>query len=120
LNVPVWDWGVRRSKLRQAEIKDEQANLELSFAQRQLVKILHAAYNEAQTAFARLDSHRRTADLAAENFGLHISSYQTGEGVALEVVDAQNNLTQARNALDDGELRYRVAIANLQPFTGSV
>ena len=119
LNIPVWDWGVKRSKLRQADIKHEQANLELSAAQRQLVKNLHAAYNETQTALAHLDSLRRAADLAAENLRLNIARYQTDEAVALEVVDAQNNLTQDRNALDDGELRYRVAIANLQTFTGS-
>jgi len=119
LNVPVWDWGVKRSKLRQAEIKHDQANLELSAAQRQLVKNLHAAYNETQTAFAHLDSLRRADDLAAENLRLNISRYQTDEAVSLEVVDAQNNLTQARNALDDGELRYRVAVVNLQTLTGS-
>jgi outer membrane protein TolC len=119
LNIPVWDWGVKSSKLRQAEIKHEQANLELSAAQRQMVKNLHAAYNETQAAFAHLDSLRRAADLAAESLRLNISRYQTDEAVALEVVDAQNNLTQARNALDDGELRYRAAIANLQTFTGS-
>jgi outer membrane protein TolC len=119
LNIPVWDWGVKKSKLRQAEIKHEQANLELIASRRQLVKNLHAAYNETQTALAHLDSLRRAADLAAENLRLNISRYQTDEAVALEVVDAQNNLTQARNALDDGELRYRVAIANLQTFTGS-
>jgi outer membrane protein TolC len=119
MNIPVWDWGVKQSKLRQAEIKHEQADLELSAAQRQLVKNLHAAYNETQTAFARLDSLRRAADLAAEDLRLNISRYQTDEAVALEVVDAQNNLTQARDALDDGELRYRVAVANLQTFTGT-
>jgi outer membrane protein TolC len=119
LNVPVWDWGVKKSKLRQAEIKHEQANLELSAAQRQLVKNVHAAYNEAQTAFAHLGTLRRADDLAAENLRLNIARYQTNEAVALEVVDAQNSLIQARNALDDGELRYRVVVANLQTLIGS-
>lgn len=119
LNVPVWDWGVKKSKLQQAEIKHEQANLELSAAQREMVKNLHAAYNETQTALAHLDPLRHAADLAAENLRLNISRYQTDQAVALEVVDAQNNLIQARNALDDGELRYRVAVANLQTVTGS-
>jgi outer membrane protein TolC len=119
LNVPVWDWGVRKSKLRQSEIKNEQANLELSAAQRQMVKSVHAAYNETQTALAHLSSLRSAADLAAESLRLNVARYQTDEAVALEVVDAQNSLIQARNALDDGELRYRVAIANLQTFTGS-
>ena len=61
---------------------------------------------------------RRAADLAAESLPQNISRYQAGEATALEVVDAHNTLTQACNALDDGELRYRVAVANLQTLTG--
>jgi outer membrane protein TolC len=34
------------------------------------------------------------------------------------VVDAQNTLTDAQNALAEGQLRFRVAIANLQTLTG--
>ena len=105
--------------MRQAEIKHDQANLELSAAQRQLVKNLHAAYNETQTALAHLDTLRSAADLAAENLRLNISRYQAGEATALEMVDALNSLTQARDALDDVSLRYRVAVANLQTFTGN-
>jgi hypothetical protein len=36
------------------------------------------------------------------------------------VVDAQNTVTQARNAYDDGLVRYRAAIANLQTLTGNL
>jgi outer membrane protein TolC len=71
------------------------------------------------TAFAYLDSLRRAAGLAAGDLPLKIARYQADEAKAFEVVDAQNDLIKARNALDDGELRYRVAIANLQTLTGS-
>jgi len=37
----------------------------------------------------------------------------------LEIVDAQNTLVLARNNYDDGEVRYRMAIANLQTITGA-
>lgn len=117
LNLPVWDWGVRKSKLQQSEIKREQANLELSAARRQLVKTVRAAYEEARTAREHLASLHRAADLAAEGLRQNIPRYQTGEATALELVDAQNSLTQARNAFDDGEMRYRVALANLQTLT---
>ena len=38
---------------------------------------------------------------------------------ALEVVDAQTTAIQARNAQEDGLIRYRVALANLQTLTGN-
>ncbi|HLH44644.1 MAG TPA: TolC family protein [Bryobacteraceae bacterium] len=118
LTIPVWDWGSRRSRVRQAELRREQANVELSSTQRELVKNLDAAYREAQTARDQRDLLRQAADLASENLRLNNLRYQAGEATVLEIVDAQNSLIQARTSLDDGEVRYRVAIANLQALTG--
>jgi outer membrane protein TolC len=119
LNLPVWDWGARGSKLRQAEVKREQASVELSAAQRQLVRNLRAFYQEAQTAREQIDSLRHASDLAAESLRLTLLRYRAGEVTVLEVVDAQTTLIGARNAYDDGLVRYRLALANLQTVTGT-
>jgi outer membrane protein len=118
LTLPVWDWGARKSKLKQAEIRRDQASVELSATQRTLVRNLTGYYEEAQTARDQADLLRQAADLATENLRLNTLRYQGGEATILELVDAQNTLTQARNALDDGLARYRVAIATLQTLTG--
>lgn len=119
LNLPLWDWGTRRSKVRQAEIRRDQANLELSATQRQLLRNLTSFYQEGQTAREEVDLLRQSAELATENLRLNTLRYQAGEATILELVDAQNTLTQARNAYDDGLARYRVALANLQTLTGT-
>ncbi len=119
LNIPVWDWGVRRSKVHQAQLRQEQANVELSAAQRLLIRNLQGSYGEAQTAREQMDLLRSAVDLASESLRLTLARYQAGEATILELVDAQNALTQARNAYDDGILRYRVALSNLQNLTGN-
>jgi outer membrane protein TolC len=119
LNMPLWDWGVRRSKVKQAELRREQAAVDLSTAQRTLVKNLHAFFEEAQTAREQVDLLRRAVDLASESLRLNTLRYQAGEATILELVDAQTTLTQARNAYDDGLVRYRVALGNLQTVTGT-
>jgi outer membrane protein TolC len=119
LNIPVWHWGAIQSKVKQAELQQQQAKVELSAAQRQAVADLQAFYGEAQTSRAQLETLRSSADLAADSLRLTTMRYQAGEATALEVVDAQNTLTQARNSLGDGEARYHVAIATLQTLTGS-
>ena len=118
LNIPLWDWGARRSKVRQAEIKHEEAAADLSTAQRTLVRNLRGYYGEAQAARQEVDLLRRAVDLTSESVRLNNLRYQAGEATILEVVDAQTTLTQARNAYDDGMVRYRLAIANLQTLTG--
>jgi len=119
LNVPVWDWGSRSSKVRQAELKRDQANVELSAAQRTLIRNLQGYYQEAQTARNQVDRLRHSMDQAAENLRLNGLRYQAGEATILELVDAQTLLTGARNAYDDGLVRYRLALANLETITGT-
>jgi outer membrane protein TolC len=119
MTFPVWDWGSLRSKLHQSEIKQEEARTSLTQAQRQLLSNLYASYNEGAVARAAVESSRRTADLAAESQRLVTLRYQAGESTALEVVDAQNTLTTARNAYSDAEVRYRVALSTLQTLTGN-
>ena len=119
LQLPVWNWGASRAKLKQAGLRQAQANLELTFAQRQLLANMRILYSEAQGARAELDSLNRSAELASESLRLTGLRYKAGEALVLEVVDAQNTLTQALNALNDGQVRFRVAMANLQTLTGS-
>jgi outer membrane protein TolC len=119
LTLPIWDWGVLRSKLRQAENRQQLARMELSQTQRQVLSNLYSFYNEAVAARSELESLHHAAELAAESLRLTTLRYQAGESTILELVDAQNTLIQTRNVDDDGQARYRVALANLQTLTGS-
>jgi len=119
LQLPIWSWGAGASKIKQADLKRQQANVELSFAERRLLADLRSFYEETGTLRAQLELLSQTAELAADSLRLTTLRYQAGEATVLEVVDAQNTLTQARNAYDDGQVRFRVALANLQTLTGS-
>ncbi len=119
LQIPIFSWGADRSKLKQAKLKRDQAQVELTFAQRQLLAHLRQFYSEAETARSALSSLESSAEMAAESLRLTTLRYQAGESTVLEVVDAQNTMTLARNAYDEGQSRYRLAIANLQTLTGN-
>ena len=119
LQLPIWNWGAGYSKVKQADLRRQQAHVELSFAQRRLLADLRSFYDETETSRAQLESLGQTAELAADSLRLTTMRYQAGEATVLEVVDAQNTLTMARNAYDDGQVRFQVALANLQTLTGS-
>jgi outer membrane protein TolC len=120
LNLPLWNWGATHSKIVQADLKRTQAQRELSLAQRKLQADMRGLYAEAEAARSELELLQSSAELAAESLRLTNLRYQGGEATVLEVVDAQNTLTQARNAFNDGGVRYRVALANLQTLTGTM
>ncbi|MGH9342308.1 MAG: TolC family protein, partial [Terriglobia bacterium] len=119
LNVPVFDWGALRSKLRQAHDQRALARVNLSFAERQTLARLYSYYNEAQAAWSGLDTLRNSAQLATRNLQLVTLQYKAGEVTVPSVLDAETSLTLARNAYADGQARYRAALASLQTITGS-
>ena len=120
LNIPIFNWGATQSKVRQSLIREDQAKLELSTAQRQVLANIQTMYNEAEAAASELTTLRQSVDIATESQRLIDLRYQAGESTVLEVVDAQNTLNAARNAYADGCLRYRAALADLQTLTGAL
>jgi outer membrane protein len=118
LNIPIWNWGATQSRVKQAELRRTQAKRELSFAQRKLLAQIQSLYSEADTALNELTGLSRSAELAAESLRLTTLRYKNGEATVLEVVDAQTTAAQASSAYQDGAVRYRVALANLQTLTG--
>jgi outer membrane protein TolC len=120
LSIPIWNWGATHAKVVQADLKKKQAQRELSLTQRKLLANMRSLYHEAQAARDELELLKSSAELAAESLRLTTLRYQGGEATVLEVVDAQNSLTQARTAHADGEVRYHTAVGNLQTLTGTM
>ncbi|HET6930401.1 MAG TPA: TolC family protein [Candidatus Acidoferrum sp.] len=118
LTLPVWNWGATQSRVRSAELQRNQAKRELSFAQRKLLAEMRSLYSEAETALNELAGLQRSAELSEESLRLTTMRYQGGEATVLEVVDAQTTFAQANAAYQDGAVRYRVSLANLQTLTG--
>jgi outer membrane protein len=120
LDIPVWDWLATQHKIRQAHIFRDAAKVALTSAQRTLIAQLEEFYAEAVLAHDQLDSLELSVQTARESLRLTSLRYSAGESTVLEVVDAQNSLTTAELALQDGNIRYQLALANLQLLTGTI
>jgi outer membrane protein TolC len=119
LNVPVWNWGATYSRVKQANLRRQQAEYDLSATQRNIQAQLASGYAEAKTALSQVQSLRESVQLSEESLRLTLLRYQAGEATALEVVDAQSTANLARSSYVDGLYRYRVALAVLQTLTGN-
>lgn len=120
LDIPVWDWFSTLHKVKQSEILRDAAQITLSSTQRQLIAQLDEFYAEATTARDQLESLNLSVQTAAESLRLTRLRYTAGEATVLEVVDAENSLTTAELAREDGLVRYQMSLANLQLLTGTI
>lgn len=118
LDIPVWNWLSTQRTVKAARLRETAAKSALTAAQRRSVANLDEYYAEATVAQQQLASLELTVSTARESLRLTNLRYVDGESTVLEVVDAQNALESAESARVDGNLRYEVALANLQTLTG--
>ena len=120
LDIPVWDWLSTQHRVRQSEILRDAAHTALTATQRRLIAQLEEFYAEAGDVARPAASLDQSVQTAAESLRLTRLRYTAGEATVLEVVDAQNSLTTAENAREDGNIRYQLALTNLQLLTGAI
>lgn len=120
LDIPVWDWFSTQHRIKQSEILRDAASVALTSTQRRLIAQLEEFYAEATIARNELQSLDLSVKTATESLHLTRLRYTAGEATVLEIVDAQNSLTLAELAREDGIVRYQVALANLQLLTGTI
>ncbi len=120
LDIPLWDWFSTAHRVKQSQILRDSARVTLTATQRRLVANLDEAYAEATLARNQIDSLETSVHTATESLQLTRMRYTAGEATVLEVVDAQNSLFAAELAHEDGLVRYRTALANLQLLTGTI
>jgi outer membrane protein TolC len=120
LDIPVWDWLSTQHRVKQSEILRDSARTALNATQRRLVAQLDETYDEAGTSRGELQSLEQSVQTARESLRLTRLRYTAGEATVLEVVDAQNSLTSAEVAREDGAVRYQLAVTNLQLLTGTL
>ena len=120
VDIPIWNWFATQDRVKQAELRRGAARVALTAAQRRLIIQLQEYYAEAASVRDQLLSLDDSVRTAQESLRLTMLRYSSGEATVLEVVDAQNSLTTAEIAREDGAVRYQAALANLQTLTGTL
>lgn len=118
LTIPVFDWGITRSKERQARLRVQVAENERAIATRGFTQQFYAARVQAAIGAARITLAREGVTRAQENLTASIARYRAGEAQIVEVTDAQTTLVAQRNALYQALFDYQIALARLRQATG--
>ena len=118
LNIPIFDWGIGRARQRQAELRAQSAENQLTITRRDIEQQFTAAREEALTAIRRVDNARAAVADALRNADISIARYRAGEAPILEVTDALTTLAQQRTNYQQALFDFEIARARLQEAAG--
>ena len=70
--VPLWNWGAIKSRIKQAELRRQLAQNDLTLSQRQLLSNLNSFYLEAEAARLQIATLSKSVQLAGESLRLTV------------------------------------------------
>lgn len=110
-----WDNGLTRAKVQKAEASRDIAKLTLTKDQEDIDLSLRQAYYNMREAEKRLNSTGDAVKQAEEDYFIAREKYRAGEGLMLDIIDAQEALSTARLNYISAEYdyaRYKATVEN--------
>ncbi|NJM22985.1 MAG: TolC family protein [Richelia sp. SM1_7_0] len=113
-NLNLFDGGASKAQAAQAKADIQIAETQFSQQRNQIRFEVERAYSELQSNLENVQTSEAALNQARESLRLARLRFQAGVGTQLEVIDAENALTQAEGNRINAILDYNRALANLQ------
>jgi outer membrane protein TolC len=118
LTIPIFDWNKARAAMQQARLRTQQVESTRAISERTFSKEYQGALARAKQLFEQISLTRQQASLAEDDLRFSRIRYEGGEGSALDVVTAQNQLAQARSNYYTAMANYLNARSDLEVASG--
>ena len=117
LSIPLTDWWETSHKIREHNLRIEEARTMQEDLNKKLSLEEEKAYTDMVDAAMLIRSDSAALDLAQENYRLANLNYSAGAITHNDVLQAHTLLLKAQNALTDRRIAYLVARRRLQDIT---
>ncbi len=114
LDIPLWDWGEKKAKLKAAEaslkakeynLKDEEVNIKLTIRQ---------IYRNLGNLLTQIEIARKNQENAKLTYEINLEKYRNGDLTSMDLNLQQNQLTQAKNNLINAIINYKIELLNMK------
>ncbi len=102
----IWDSGVTKGKVNAAKVDLETAKLTLSKDKGTVDMNVRTDYNSMREAEKRFESTKEAVREAQEDYFIANEKYKAGEGIMLDIIDAQDALERAQHNYFSAQYDY--------------
>lgn len=113
-NIPIWDWGERKSKIKaaQAGIKIQEINLE---SERISVEVgIRQTFRSLQNLSTQMDLARQNVKNAQLTYEINLERYKSGDLTSMDLGRYQNQLSEKKMNLANSLISYKIELLNLK------
>lgn len=120
VNIPVFDWGGKKQKVKEQQYKSEAKQLELENTESLIIIQIENNYLQLKQAFKRLEISKKSLIQADENLRLHQDRFKAGTVIGKDVLEAQVLWQQAYSEVIDAKASLQISQASYKKAIGEI
>jgi len=118
LNIPIFEGGLRKAEVGQAEAKSRQSGLLYDDLKKTVTVEVENSWLDYQTQQGVLQSLRDQVKFADDNYNSVSKQYKFGLANSIDIIDANTLLLTAERQLVDADFNYRLSLVRMQRTAG--
>jgi len=116
-NVPLFDWGEKKSRIKAQEAVIKTQELSLDQEKTQIVIDIRQVYRNLQNLLTQIDIARQNERNAQLTYEINLERYANGDLTSMDLNLFQNQLSEQKMAYAQALIDYKIELLNLKVQT---
>ena len=114
LNIPIFDWGERKSEIKAAEADLQSAEIDLEIEKIDIQINIRSTVRNLKNLENQILIQEKTVKNAELTYDINLERYRNGDLTSLDLGLYQNQLSDAKMALTNAKINYKLELLNLK------
>ena len=114
LNIPIFDWGSRKARVRSSELAMESDQINLDEEKKNITLEVRQICRNLPTLIRQIEIKRQNIENAEHTYEINLEKYRNGNLTGMELQQYQNQLTSAKQEYTNAIIEYKIELLNLK------
>ena len=114
LNIPIFDWGERKSEIKAAEAAVKSSEIDLEVEKTDIKVNVRSIIRSLKNLENQIVIQQKTVENANLTYDINLERYRNGDLTSLDLGMYQNQLSDRKMALTNAIINYKLELLNLK------
>lgn len=114
LEIPLFDWGEKRSRIKASEAVLKSRELSLEDEKNDIIISIRQAYRNLNNLETQIELARQNVRNAELTYDINLERYKNGDLTSMDLSLYQNQLSQKKLGLVEALINYKLALLNMK------
>jgi len=114
LEVPIWDWGERKSRMKAADIAVKSSNLDLEDEKKTIMINIRDTYRNLQNQVIQIEIAEQNVKVAQLTYDINLERYENGDLTSMDLNLYQTQLSEKKMDMVNAKINYKLALLDMK------